>query len=127
MSHGIIYNVEKLVETYLRLSGFYSDTNIASWRCMELATSEGIVYIGNKPTPNYVLAIATQFNQGVKRVVIKARGRAIKRAVDAAELVKRSFPEKVEVAEVKIGSEEVGEPDKRRTVSTIEIVLEYQE
>ncbi|RLE82886.1 MAG: DNA-binding protein Alba [Thermoprotei archaeon] len=92
-----------------------------------MAAAEGVVFVGNKPTPNYVLAIATQFNQGVKKVIIKARGRAITRAVDAAELTKRFLPGKVEVEEVKIGSDKVGEAGKERTVSTIEIVLVYKE
>jgi DNA-binding protein len=45
-----------------------------------------VIFIGNKPPMSYVLAVVTQFNSGSTEVVIKARGRAISRAVDAAEI-----------------------------------------
>ena len=89
--------------------------------------AKGVVFIGKKPTPNYVLAVVTQFRQGASEVTLKARGRSISRAVDTAELTKRFLPGHVEVSSVKIGSETVGEPGKQRTVSTIEIVLSYKE
>ncbi len=88
-----------------------------------MSVQEGVILVGQKPTPNYVLATVTQFSQGATKVVIKARGRAISKAVDTAEMVKRFLENKVEVESVKIGSEKVGEPGKERTVSTIEIVL----
>lgn len=88
-----------------------------------MAQEEGVIYVGQKPTPNYVLAAVTQFSQGSNRVVLKARGRAVSRAVDAAEIVKRFLGDRVEIADIKIGSEKVGEPGKERTVSTIEIAL----
>lgn len=81
--------------------------------------------VGNKSAMNYVLAAVIQFNQGAKRVLIKARGRAISRAVDVAEIVRSRFlKDEVDITSVRIGSEQVGEGDKRRNVSTIEIVLE---
>lgn len=87
--------------------------------------SEGVILIGNKPTMNYVLATVIQFNQGVQRVLIKARGRAISKAVDTAEITRTRFLQnQVDIKNIKIGSEKVGEPGKERTVSTIEIVLE---
>jgi len=74
---------------------------------------------------NYVLATVIQFNQGVQRVLIKARGRAISKAVDTAEITRTRFLQnQVDIKNIKIGSEKVGEPGKERTVSTIEIVLE---
>lgn len=89
-----------------------------------MSTTEGSVLIGNKNVMNYVLATVIQFNQGAKRVSIKARGRAISRAVDVAEIVKSRFlKDEVDVETIKIGSEQVGEGDKKRTISTIEIVL----
>lgn len=33
-----------------------------------------VVFIGNKPVMNYVLAVVTQFNSGAKDVKIMARG-----------------------------------------------------
>jgi len=49
-------------------------------------TDDNIIYVGNKPVMNYVLAVVTQFNNGADEVLIKARGRAISRAVDVAEI-----------------------------------------
>src|SRR5881275_2253677 len=37
----------------------------------------GVVYIGKKPTMNYVLAVVTYFNDGIREVTVKARGRSI--------------------------------------------------
>jgi len=46
---------------------------------------ENTIFVGNKPPMSYVLAVVTQFNTGGSEdVVIKARGRAISRAVDTA-------------------------------------------
>jgi DNA-binding protein len=52
---------------------------------------ENTVYIGKKATMNYVLAVVSQINSGCDDVCIKARGRAISRAVDVAEIVKNRF------------------------------------
>jgi len=85
---------------------------------------ENVVLVGNKPTMNYVLATVIQFNQGADRVVVKARGRAISKAVDTAQIVQLRFlQDQVEVKDVKIGTERVGEYGQERNVSTIEIVL----
>ncbi|CAB49316.1 DNA-binding protein Alba [Pyrococcus abyssi] len=88
-------------------------------------TEEHVVYIGKKPVMNYVLAVITQFHEGAKEVSIKARGRAISRAVDVAEIVRNRFlKDDVDVKEIKIGTEELPTADGRTTnTSTIEIVL----
>ncbi len=90
------------------------------------AAQSNVVLVGKKPVMNYVLATLTLLNQGVKEVVIKARGRAISKAVDTVEIVRKRFlPGKVDIKEIKIDSQEIQNPDGRRTrVSTIEIVLE---
>lgn len=89
-----------------------------------MSASEGTILIGNKNVMNYVLATVIQFNQGAQKVILKARGRAISKAVDTAEIVRTRFlPDQVDISDVNIGSEKVGEPGKERTVSTIEIVL----
>ncbi len=85
------------------------------------------VLVGKKPVMNYVLATLTLLNQGVKEVVIKARGRAISKAVDTVEIVRKRFlPGKVDIKEIKIDSQEIENPQtgRRTRVSTIEIVLE---
>ncbi len=86
--------------------------------------TEHVVYVGNKPVMNYVLATLTQLNEGASEVVIKARGRAISRAVDVAEIVRNRFMPGVEVKDIKIDTEELeSEQGRRSNVSTIEIVL----
>jgi len=87
-------------------------------------TEENVIYVGNKPIMNYVLAAVTQFNNGASEVVIKARGRAISRAVDTAEVVRKKFLTDVEVKDIKIDTEEItGERGDVINVSSIEIYL----
>ena len=83
-----------------------------------------IVYIGKKPTMNYVLAAVTQLNGGFDQVVIKARGKSISKAVDVAEIVRNKFIDSLQVADIKISTEKVEDSEgKTRSVSSIEILL----
>ena len=85
---------------------------------------ENVVYVGNKPPMNYVLAAITQLNSGAKKVAIKARGRAISRAVDVAEIVRRRFVPDAQIEEVKIFTEELTNDEGNKVnVSCIEIFL----
>ena len=52
---------------------------------------DNVILVGQKPSMAYVLAVITQFNSGNQEVQIKARGKAISRAVDVAEIVRRKF------------------------------------
>jgi DNA-binding protein len=83
------------------------------------------VYIGRKPTMNYVLAVITNFNSSdTKDVTIKARGQAISTAVDVAEIVNRRFMKDLKVRDITIGTEEMQQQEGgTRNVSTIEIKL----
>jgi len=90
----------------------------------EATKSENVVLIGRKPVMNYVIACITFFNAGEKQVVVKARGRAISRAVDTIELLRRAFVKDLEVKSINIGTEEmVREEGQRSNVSTIEITV----
>jgi DNA-binding protein len=83
------------------------------------------VFIGRKPVLNYVLACMTLFKSGQENVIVKARGQSISRAVDVVEVLKNRFMPDVEVAEIKIGTEQL-QSEERSTpsnVSTVEIVL----
>jgi DNA-binding protein len=85
------------------------------------------VLIGRKPVMNYVLACITFFHGGAKEVSVKARGKAISRAIDVVEVVRRRFLPDVKVARISIGTDQISprERDNEQTnVSTIEIVLE---
>lgn len=86
-------------------------------------TEDNVVLIGNKPVMNYVLAVVTQFNNGTKEVVIKARGRAISRAVDVAEVSRHRFVTDSKIKEIKIGTEKIMTDRGETNVSTIEIVM----
>lgn len=84
---------------------------------------DGTIYIGAKPTMNYVLAVATQFNRDSDEVTLKARGRTISKAVDVAEIVRNRFIESATVKSVDIGTEKIREAGRESNVSTIAIVL----
>ena len=87
-------------------------------------SEENVIYIGNKPPMSYVLAIVTQFNSGSSEVVVKARGRAISRAVDAAEITRNRFVTDAKVKEIRIGTESItNEEGRTSNVSSIEISL----
>ena len=95
-----------------------------------MSKDSNIVYIGQKPTMNYVLAVLTNFNStDTKEVTIKARGQAISIAVDAAEIARHRFMKELTISKINIGTEELppreGE-NKNRNVSTIEITLTRQ-
>ena len=85
------------------------------------------VLVGRKPVMNYVLACITFFHGGAKEVSVKARGRAISRAIDVVEVVRRRFLPDVKIARIGIGTDKISprEDDSGLTnVSTIEIILE---
>jgi DNA-binding protein len=87
-------------------------------------TNETTVLVGKKPVMNYVVACLTFFNSGAKKVVIKARGRAISRAVDTVELLRRAFLKDLQLQGISICTEEVTRDEgQKANVSAIEITL----
>uniref|UniRef100_A9A948 DNA/RNA-binding protein Alba n=1 Tax=Methanococcus maripaludis (strain C6 / ATCC BAA-1332) TaxID=444158 RepID=A9A948_METM6 len=86
---------------------------------------DNTVYVGNKGVMNYVLAVITQFNsENADEVIIKARGKAISRAVDVEEMVRKRFMPEVKIKEINLGTDQVQSEDgKSINVSTIEIIL----
>ncbi|EJG06864.1 MAG: DNA-binding protein Alba [Methanofollis liminatans] len=87
---------------------------------------DNTVFVGNKPVMNYVLAVVTQFNNGADEVAIKARGKAISRAVDTAEIAINRFLEGVAKKEILTGTEMIDTDTGKTNVSSIEIVLSQQ-
>ena len=83
------------------------------------------VFIGRKPVLNYVLACMTLFKSGSIEVLVKARGRAISRAVDVVEVTRNRFMPDLKFGEIKIGTEELSSEERNAptNVSTIEIKL----
>lgn len=88
-------------------------------------SEENTVFIGKKETMNYVMAVVTQFNSGSDEVVIKARGRAISKAVDVAEIVKNRFIPNSEITDIVSSTEELDREGESSTtnVSSIEITM----
>ncbi len=86
---------------------------------------ENTVYIGKKETMNYVMAVVTQFNNGSDEVLIKARGRAISKAVDVAEITKNRFVPDSEIEEIITDTEEIpiDDGDKTTNVSSMELKM----
>jgi len=90
----------------------------------EEATKDNVVFVGRKSTMAYVLAVVTQMNQGAEEVIIKARGKAISKAVDVLEIVRNKFVTDIKIDEIKTATEEVTTEDgKQLKVSAIEIKL----
>ncbi|NOR16471.1 DNA-binding protein Alba [candidate division WOR-3 bacterium] len=88
-------------------------------------SEENVIFVGNKPPMSYVLAIVTQFNSGSNEVIVKARGRAISRAVDAAEITRNRFVTDAKIKQIEIGTEAItNEEGRTSNVSSIEITLE---
>ena len=84
---------------------------------------ENVVYIGSKPVMNYCLAVLTSLKDEGSSVALKARGRAISTAVDAAEVTRNRFMKNLTVENIEIGTEELESEGRMRNVSTITIVL----
>ena len=85
---------------------------------------DNTVYVGSKPAMSYVLAVVTQFDEGHETVHIKARGKAISRAVDVAEIVRDRFKEDAEVENIEIGTDQIEtDEEDELNVSSIQINL----
>jgi len=85
---------------------------------------DNVIFVGNKPPMSYVLACVTQFNDGMDEVHIKARGKAISRAVDVAEITRNRFEEDAKIESILTGTEEIQTDEGEEiNVSSIDITL----
>lgn len=84
--------------------------------------ADNVVFVGSKPTTNYVVAVVTILSKN-DTVIIKGRGKMISKVVDIAEITRNKYI-LAQIKEVSIGSNDYhnkeGKPIK---VSTIEITL----
>jgi len=88
-----------------------------------MAKDENAVYVGRRPTMNYVMAGMMVLNKG-EECTVKARGRAISHAVDVCEILRNRFLKGTEYKEIKIDTEQLeGENGRKNNVSSMEIVL----
>ena len=90
----------------------------------EIVQADNVVLIGRKPVMNYVTACITFFNSGEKHVIVKARGRAICKAVDTVELLRRAFVKDLEINSIQISTEELDRAEGGQSnISSIEIIV----
>ena len=87
--------------------------------------SDNIVFVGKKPVMSYVMACLTLFQNGTTDITLKARGRAISKAVDAAQIITKKFVPNVTVKSVELSTEHVKNAETGATsnVSSMEIRL----
>ena len=87
-------------------------------------SQENIVYIGRKPVMAYCLAVMTALKDAQAEVTLMARGRAISKAVDVAEVVRNQFISDLGIKDISIGTEQLETEDgSPRNISNIAIVL----
>ncbi|HYB45614.1 MAG TPA: RNA-binding protein [Nitrososphaerales archaeon] len=90
---------------------------------MQRTSPPNHIFVGKKPVMSYAMSALIQLTQAGE-VVVKARGLAISRAVDVAEIVtKRLGNGQFSVKNIGINTEVVGEGSEQRNVSSIEIVV----
>jgi archaea-specific DNA-binding protein len=91
----------------------------------EEGLKDNTIFIGGKPLVNYIRGVITQFTKwNSSEVIIKSRGKFISKAVDVAEVAKRSLEDKkINIKDIKIASESFESEGKRTNISTMDIVL----
>jgi archaea-specific DNA-binding protein len=90
---------------------------------MQRSSPPNHIFVGKKPVMSYAMSALIQLTQAGE-VVVKARGMAISRAVDVAEIVtKRLSNGQFQVKNIGINTEVVGEGPEMRNISSIEIVV----
>lgn len=83
-----------------------------------------MVIVGRKQVMRYVTACITLFNRGEREILLRARGRSIKRCVDTVMLLRRSFYSDLEIREINIGSDTFTfDSERKRYVSFMEILI----
>jgi DNA-binding protein len=85
---------------------------------------EGMIIIGKKPTMEYVALCITHLNAGLNEIVLRARGRAISKAVTVTERLK-ALLKNIKVKGITISSDEITNSNgKKSYASVIEITVE---
>ncbi len=90
---------------------------------MQRSSPSNHIFVGQKPVMTYAMSALIQLTQAGE-IVVKARGMAISRAVDVAEVVtKRLGNGQYKIKDIGINTEVVGEGPEMRNISSIEIVV----
>jgi len=83
-----------------------------------------VIYVGQKPMMNYVLAAGKRLAEGGSRVLIQARGKSISKAVDVALITMERSKGTVMMGEIGISTEVLpGADGDPLNVSSIKISL----
>lgn len=82
-----------------------------------------VIFVGKKTTMTYVMGALQLINDGATRIVLKARGKLIPRAVDTAEVLRNRFVTEADVESVVIGTEKITNEEGTRNVSTIDVTI----
>ncbi|ABL78659.1 DNA/RNA-binding protein [Thermofilum pendens] len=82
---------------------------------------EEVLLVGEKPESAYTLELMTMLGKGAPRVVVRAVGRNISKAVYVTEGVRRLTGDKIAYGKIRIYSTEVGEVKEEKSVPVIEI------
>jgi len=105
----------------------------------EKRLEDNVIFVGKQPAIVYATSVMMQAQEGKTEIFLKARGRAIKTAVDVSQLAIRRFVQNFKVGEIKVGTEEkeftptdrdgkpIANAEARKVmVSTIEIKLQKE-
>ncbi len=87
------------------------------------SAASNVLLIGKKPAKSY--ATAAMYKMGSESsIIIKARGKAISKAVDVAEIILNKLGNgKYDLGNISIDTTTVESENGKRSISTIEIVL----
>jgi len=92
-----------------------------------MTVNADVIFVGNKPPMNYVLAIITSLTLGnLKVITLKARGQAITTTVDVAEITRNRFIKDLKVSKDiywNSGDATTRGREQVQMVSTIKITL----
>ena len=90
---------------------------------------EAVVIVGTKPADRYILACLLHIHDGAKKIILKARGRAISNACIVAERLKNDYAQELEYEDIRIFTERIrNEKTGRITrVTSIEIILSMRD
>jgi len=87
-------------------------------------TESEIIYIGQKPIMNYVLAVVKRLGNGTSNVTIQARGKSISKAVDVALITMDRAADQVKLDGIDIQTEVLTSPEGNPlNVSSIKISI----
>ena len=86
---------------------------------------EAEVIVGTKPADRYILACLLHIHDGAKRIILKARGKAISNACIVAERLKNCYVPELDYESIRIFTEQLchKKTGKLIRITSIEIVL----